>query len=188
MKKNLNKEMNNETKENKKEVIKTLTAYGVLAAVIMFIFNYILMLNLIPSGSMEGTIQTGDVVIASRLDADSPERYDIMVFRAPDEPENYFIKRVIGLPGETITIEDGKVYADGVELDDTFLTAEMSHAGSGTYVVPENSYFMLGDNRNHSLDSRFWNKKYVPAEDMVAKAKCVLFPFKNVGSLSYSEI
>lgn len=168
-----------------KEDKKFYMALGAAAGVAFFLFNYIFMLNLIPSGSMAGTLKVGDVVFANRLEAEDPKRYDIMVFYAPDEPEKYFIKRVIGLPGETITVENGKVYADGVELDDSFLPEKMKKAGCGTYEVPEDSYFMMGDNRNRSLDSRFWEKKFVPREDMVAKAKCILFPFKNVGSLDY---
>lgn len=169
-----------------KSVLKWILGYAALAAAILVLFNTVFMLNLIPSGSMEKTIQTGDVVFANRLERKTPERYDIMVFCAPDEPETYFIKRVIGLPGEIITIADGKVYADGVELDDSFIAEKMNHAGYGTYEVPEGCYFMLGDNRNHSLDSRFWDNKYVPEEEMVAKAKTIIFSFKKVGSLKYT--
>jgi signal peptidase I len=75
------------------------------------------------------------------------------------------------------------VYADGVELDDSFIAEEMKTSGDGTYEVPEDCYFMMGDNRNHSLDSRFWDNKYVPLENIVAKAKLRLAPFQSFGTL-----
>lgn len=122
----------------------------------------------IPTGSMLNTIQKGDKVIASRLayEFGDPERYDIMIFRFPDavaqgNNKEYYVKRVIGLPGETVNITNGTVYVtktDGktIELDDSFVTACEPTGSYGPYVVPENSYFVLGDNRNNSLDSRFW--------------------------------
>jgi signal peptidase I len=169
----------------KDEIFSTLLVYAMLSITIIITFNYVIMLNLIPSGSMENTIMTGDLVIATRYDKTNINRYDIMVFIPPDDTSSYYIKRVIGLPGETIVVEDGKVYADGVELDDSFIPEEMKTSGDGTYEVPEGCYFMLGDNRNHSLDARFWKEKYVPIENMVAKARVIIFPFSDVGSLKY---
>lgn len=135
---------------------------------------------------MEGTIKTGDIVIATRYDREEINRYDIMVFE-PNDDENadYYIKRVIGLPGETITVLKGRVYADGVELDQQFVPERQTTVGDGVYVVPEGCYFMLGDNRNRSLDSRFWENKYVPLESMTAKACIAITPFKSVRSLGY---
>jgi signal peptidase I len=167
------------------EIVKTLLLYAALAAAIIITFNFIIMLNLIPSGSMENTIMTGDVILATRFDKQNISRYDIVVFIPPDDPDELYIKRVIGLPGETILVEDGKVYADGVELDDSFIAEEMKTSGDGTYEVPEDCYFMMGDNRNHSLDSRFWDTKYVPLENIVAKAKLRVFPFTTFGDITY---
>lgn len=168
------------------EVIKMCIGYGLFILAFIFIFNHVLMLNLIPSGSMEGTIRTGDVVIATRYDRTDVERYDIMVFIPPDDPDTYYIKRVIGLPGETILVYDGEVYADGVKLDSSFVPEAMGRSGDGEYVVPEGCYFMMGDNRNHSLDARFWNDKFVPVENMVSKARVTIFPFRSIGSLAYA--
>lgn len=164
-----------------KEIIKTFTQLCVSAIAIVLVFNFVLMLNQVPSESMEMTVMTDDIIISTRYDADEIERYDVMVFTPPDHPNLYFIKRVIGLPGETITVENGSVYADGVKLDDSFVNGEMDSSGDGIYVVPEGCYFMMGDNRNYSNDSRFWETKYVPIENFVAKAKIVLFPLNRIG-------
>lgn len=134
---------------------------------------------------MENTIMTGDLLIGTRYDRTDISRYDIVVFIPPDEPDEFYIKRVIGLPGETILVEDGKVYADGVLLDDSFIAEDMEIKASQTFEVPDGCYFMMGDNRNHSLDSRLWRTKYVPAENIVAKAKLRIYPLNTFGSITY---
>ncbi len=177
----------------KKECLKTVRECVlpciVFGVVLIILLKYIITLNYIPSGSMNNTLMENDILIGSRYDRTKIERYDIMVFIPPDDPETLYIKRVIGLPGETIVVEDGKVYADGVELDDSFVLKQKKtlKSGDGTYVVPEGCYFMMGDNRNHSLDSRFWDEKYVPLENMVAKAKIRIFPLTSIGSLRYRK-
>ena len=143
------------------------------------------MVSLIPSSSMEGTIMKGDIVLATRYDTgeENIKRYDILMFTLSNQPDTTYIKRVIGLPGEMIEVKNGKVYADGVELDDSFIDKPMNRKGDGTYVVPEGCYFFLGDNRNHSKDSRFWEDKYIPISNIQAKAKIIIFPFKNIGKI-----
>ena len=156
-----------------------------LWAATVILSRTVLMLNFIPSGSMEGTIRTGDFVLGTRYDIGEGdiERYDILVFALPDEPDTVYIKRVIGLPGETVVVCDGSVYADGVRLDDSFVKNPMNTKGDGTYVVPDGCYFVMGDNRNQSDDSRFWTEKYVPVENVEGKAKFIIFPFKNIGAV-----
>ena len=148
--------------------------------VIAFLLGHFVYINArVPSGSMEETIMTGDRVFGNRLAYlfDDPERFDIVVFKYPDDESQLFVKRVIGLPGETVEIKDGKVYINGSEtpLDDSF-TPETPTGDYGPYVVPEGSYFMLGDNRNHSGDSRFWKQPYVEKEKIVGKAIFRYFP------------
>ena len=167
------------------DVIKLSIIYGIMMIAIIIIFNKVLMLNLIPSGSMENTIMTGDIVVATRYDVDEINRYDVLVFIPPDDSSTYYIKRVIGLPGETILVYNGDVYADGVKLDSSFIPETMGRSGDGEYVVPDGCYFMMGDNRNHSLDARYWTNKYVPHESIIAKAKYIVFPFTHIGSLKY---
>ena len=168
-----------------KRLLRFLAGYCMLWAATVILSRTVLMLNFIPSGSMEGTIRTGDFVLGTRYDIGEGdiERYDILVFALPDEPDTVYIKRVIGLPGETVVVCDGSVYADGVRLDDSFVKNPMNTKGDGTYVVPDGCYFVMGDNRNQSDDSRFWTEKYVPVENVEGKAKVIVFPFKNIGAV-----
>ena len=168
-----------------KRLLRFLAGYCMLWAATVILSRTVLMLTFIPSGSMEGTIRTGDFVLGTRYDIGEGdiERYDILVFALPDEPDTVYIKRVIGLPGETVVVCDGSVYADGVRLDDSFVKNPMNTKGDGTYVVPDGCYFVMGDNRNQSDDSRFWTEKYVPVENVEGKAKFIIFPFKNIGAV-----
>ena len=123
----------------------------IFVVVVVFIVNNVLLINAkIPSESMEDTIMTGDRIFGNRLAYinKDPQRFDIVIFKYPDDETQLFIKRVIGLPGETVEIRDGKVYIDGSEtpLDDSF-TPEPPQGDWGPEVVPEGSYFMLGDNK-----------------------------------------
>ena len=100
-----------------------------------------------------------------------------MIFKYPDDESQLFIKRVIGLPGETVEIIDGKVYIDGSEtpLDDSFIPETM-RGSFGPYEVPEDCYFMLGDNRNNSKDSRYWENTFVRFDQIVGKAIIRYYP------------
>lgn len=169
----------------KRRIGLVIVIYFIFLAIVGVIFKMILMLGFVPSGSMEGTIKTGSILISERygISAENLERYDILVFTPPDCPNETYVKRLIGLPGETIEVKNGKVYADGVELDSSFKKGPQNRRGDGVYVVPEGCYFFLGDNRNNSKDSRFWNEKYVPLANIQAKAKFVIFPFEYAGSL-----
>ena len=153
-----------------------------VAAVIAFVVNTFIIANSrVPSGSMENTIMTGDRVIGFRLSYlfSDPERGDVVIFHWPDDPsgKTYFVKRVIGLPGDTVQIVEGKVYINGNEepLDEPYLMEEM-YGSFGPYQVPEDSYFMLGDNRNSSRDSRAWENKFVERDQLIAKVLFRYFP------------
>lgn len=156
----------------------------VVVVAVLLINNFLLINARIPSESMENTIMVGDQIFGNRLAyrKEGPERYDIIIFRYPDDESQLFIKRVIGLPGETINIIDGKVYVEGQEapLEDHFIPEAME-GSFGPYTVPEDSYFVLGDNRNHSLDSRFWQNTFVTREEILGKAELRYFPFTKIG-------
>lgn len=148
---------------------------------VLIVNNFILINALVPSESMEKTIMTGDRIFGFRLayEFEEPERFDIVIFKYPDDPEQkeLYIKRVIGLPGETVNIVNGKVYIDGEQtpLDDSFCP-ETPIGDFGPYIVPEGCYFMLGDNRNCSKDSRFWENTYVREDQIVGKAVLRYYP------------
>ncbi len=163
----------------KKEVMEYLRMI-VFVIVVVFVMNNVVLINAkIPSESMEKTIMTNDRIFGFRLayQFQDPKRYDIVIFKYPDDPQELFIKRIIGLPGETVEIREGKVYIDDSEkpLDDSFCP-EQPLGDFGPYTVPEDSYFMLGDNRNYSKDSRFWEIKYVNEDQIVGKALIRYFP------------
>lgn len=172
-----------------RKIVKSIVIYFVFILLFIILSKTVFMLSAITSSSMEPTLMTDDVVLADRLGVKENDikRYDILIFIPPDKPDTTYIKRVIGLPGETIEVSDGRVYADGVALDDSFLNMPMLGDGDGVYEVPEGCFFFLGDNRNDSLDSRFWEEKYIPAENIKAKAKFILFPFNRTGTLEYEE-
>lgn len=156
----------------------------VLAVVIAIVLKTFVFANaVVPTGSMHNTIQEGDRIIASRLAYinNDPERYDIIIFRNPDNEEECFVKRVIGLPGETVQIVNGIVYVtqtngETIQLDDSFVTNCEPYGDFGPFEVPEDSYFMMGDNRNTSWDSRFWDNKYVHKDKILGKVKFKYYP------------
>lgn len=183
--------MENNTEEQKKEPfnwkaeIISWIQILVTAAVIAFVLNTFVIANSrVPTGSMENTIMAGDRVIGSRLSYTfgQPDRGDIAIFIYPDdeakEIKTYYVKRVIGMPGDIVDIVDGKVYINNSEtpLDEPYLHEEMDPEPPQHFEVPEESYFMLGDNRNHSGDARRWKDKYVKEDKMVAKVLVQYFP------------
>lgn len=134
---------------------------------------FVIMKAEIPSGSMEDTLQIGDRVLGFRLAYlfSEPERGDIVMFDFPDDESKIYIKRIIGLPGELVEVIEGKVYINGAEepLEEDYLK-ELPSGTFGKFWVPEGHYFMLGDNRNNSWDSRKWDNKYVAREKIRCKA------------------
>ena len=151
----------------------------VAAVVIAFVLNNFVIANSrIPTGSMENTIMSHSRVIGSRLSyiKDDPERGDIVIFRYPDNEKIYYVKRVIGLPGETVEV------IDDTPLDEPYLPEPME-GSYGPYEVPEGCYFMMGDNRNNSLDARFWDNKFVAKNKIVAKVLFCYYPFNRIGKV-----
>lgn len=178
------KELREEPLNVKREILEWVLLIGVTVLFVVFLDTKVVVNSEVPSASMEETIMTGDHIFGNRMayrDSD-PERFDIVIFRMPDDKSLLYIKRIIGLPGETVSIVDGKVYIDGAEepLEDDFIKEPMEGT-FGTFQVPENCYFMLGDNRNNSLDSRYWNNPYVEREDILGKAFFRYLPLNRIG-------
>lgn len=130
----------------------------------------------VPSGSMEGTVMTGSRIIINRLAYvyGRPHRGDIVAFYYPDDGKTLYLKRVIGMPGETIEGKDGKIYIDGTEITD--YTENEFQEDFGPFYIPNECYFMMGDNRNNSWDSRYWVNKYVNIQDIMGKAEFEYYP------------
>ena len=188
----LREENGTEKKEKKeephsalRELLSWVLTFAVAIVAALFI-KYCLIINAdVPTGSMENTIMPGDRLIGNRLAylKEGPQRGDIVVFHYPDDENELFVKRVIGLPGESVHIEDAKVYIDGVELEEPYLKEEWTIA-TGTYDLPEDCYLMLGDNRNNSKDARYWENKYVNIDKILGKALFIYWPFSDFGSLN----
>lgn len=163
----------------KLEIISWIKTIGLAVILAWIVTSYIIVNATVPTGSMENTIMTGDRIVAARFAywQDDPDRGDIIVFRYPDDPsgKTLFVKRVIGLPGDVVEMKEGKVYINGSDapLDEPYLK-ETAYGDFGPYEVPEGKYFMMGDNRNNSLDSRSWVNHYVPKKDILGK---VLFRY-----------
>lgn len=145
----------------------------VLAVLLAVIVDTVFIVNAtIPTGSMENTIMTNDRILALRTSYwfSSPERGEIVIFRYPDDPsgDTLFVKRVIGVGGDTVEVRNGEVLVNGEVLDEPYIR-EQTEGNFGPYTVPEGHYFMMGDNRNQSLDSRYWTNTYVPEDEILGK-------------------
>lgn len=141
----------------------------------------------VESVSMQPTLFAGNFVVVNKLSYrfGEPSRGDIIVFRYPPNPElDPYIKRVIGLSGEHVLVEDGKVYINGVRISEPYLKTQTQQGGEWT--VPQDGLFMMGDNRNNSSDSRAWGM--VPLENVIGKAFMVYWPPEKweVLSMSYA--
>ena len=191
----------------KAEIISWIEVIAVAVLLALFIDNFIIINATVPSGSMEKTIMTGDRVLGTRFSYwfSEPKRGDIVVFKYPvDEARGKntkFIKRIIGLPGETVEIKDGAVYINGDKLEEDYINGTWKVANDGyTFEVPEDHYLMLGDNRNNSSDARYWPEialregvvssveealplSYVEKKKILGKAYFCYWPFRDFGSL-----
>ncbi|MCI9449504.1 MAG: signal peptidase I [Clostridiales bacterium] len=144
-----------------------------------FLINMFLIITaIVPSESMADTIDKGTIIVASRLayKNKTPQRGDIVIFTHDELDAKYIVKRVIALPGESIRIEEGRVYINGSDspLEESYVN-EFSDDFFEETTVPDGSYFVLGDNRCHSYDSREWSEPFVLFGDIKAKACFKLF-------------
>ncbi len=164
-----------------KEIRSDVLMVVIALAIGLILSKYVIANAQVPSSSMETTVMAGDRIFINRLSYvfEEPQRGDIVTFIYPDDGETLYLKRVMGLPGETIQGKGGVIYIDGKPLEKDF-TQEISYDDFGPYTVPEDCFFMMGDNRNASWDSRYWKHTFVEKEDIVGKAVVSYFPHPRV--------
>ncbi len=162
------------------ELLETL----LMAAALFFIINLFTGRYQVLSISMEPTLHEGEYVIAlkSAYWFADPQRGDVVVFQPPSGNGTVpYIKRVIGLPGDEIEIRAGRVWVNGTALDEPYIAQPMAY--EGTWVVPQDTYFVLGDNRNNSSDSHIWG--VIPRANIIAKAVFRYWPFNRLGVIQH---
>ncbi|MBE5921655.1 MAG: signal peptidase I [Lachnospiraceae bacterium] len=154
-------------------------------AIAFIIDNFFIVNATVPTGSMQNTIMAGDRMIGWRLSykMSEPERGDVIIFKYPDDPSQKYVKRVIGLPGETVTITKGNIYIndDTEPLVEDYLPENWVWKNDGfTFIVPQDCYFVLGDNRNNSHDARSWTNTYVTKDAILGKALFCYWPLDSI--------
>lgn len=131
----------------------------------------------IPSESMEPTLKAGDRIVASRYWSDRPARGDIVIFRSPSSPSEWVVKRVVGVPGDLIEAKEGKLRRGGVSIAEPYLSGTTSTTGIAPLIVPPDCYYVLGDNRGDSFDSRQWGA--IPRGLIAGRARVVLWSSRS---------
>ncbi len=181
------KEENTKQKKHEPSFIGEVLRLGVIALVIVLPFRlYVATPFQVSGASMSPTFETGNYLIIDRVTylLESPARGDVIVFAFPKDPSKYFIKRLIAFPGEKVSVRDSTVYitkTDGelLTLKEPYIDPENISHDSVTLTLGPDEYFVLGDNRNASADSRVWGA--VPKENIVGRVFLRLMPFNQIG-------
>ncbi len=176
------------------EILKTLGLSAILA---FGIRTFVAEARFIPSKSMVPTLQVDDRLIVDKVSYHfkDPQRGDIIVFMPPDEAsvvctgpqasqqhsKDAYIKRIIGLPGDTVEVKQGQVFINGKPLKEGYV-AEVPDYQYGPRTVPQGSYLVLGDNRNNSCDSHYWG--FVPRDNIIGRAIVRFWPLNRVGEIT----
>lgn len=158
----------------------------IMALVLYFIIDSAVGRVRVQKISMEPTLVEGEILLVNKL----AYRFgdvgygEILTFHYPNDPELDYVKRVIGLPGDSIEIANGQVWVNGRELYEPYISAAPEY--EGVWEVPEDNYFVLGDNRNPSADSHIWG--YVPHENLIGKAFAVYWPINQIKAIKTPDI
>ena len=159
--------------------------FGLEILALLLVVKFIFFIAIVPSGSMEPTIQERSALFTLRVhDLEKLERGDVIVFEAetPELAGTTLIKRLIGLPGDHVEIdENGVMTINGEVQSEDYVVYQ--YAIPSVFDVPEGYYLFMGDNRANSLDSRYWSDPYVSAESIQGRAVFTLFPFSHFGKL-----
>jgi len=182
--------MDSQKKKKKSIVREYIEAFLIAIVLALFIRMFVIEAFKIPSGSMIPTLLIGDHLLVSKFTYKftEPKRGDIVVFKYPDDPSRNFIKRIIAVGGDTLEIKDKAVFVNDIQYEEPYvqhlfqdvLPARYSPRDNfGPIEIPPNSYFMLGDNRDSSLDSRFWDNRFVNRRAIVGKALIIYWSWKR---------
>lgn len=172
-----------------KELLGWLVFIFIVIAASWFVVTFIGQRTQVSGSSMETTLSDGDQLIVDKISYRfrDPKRYDIVVFPYRYEENTYYIKRIIGMPGETIQIVDGEVYIDGKLLGEHYGNAPMENAGlaADPVTLGDDEYFVLGDNRNNSQDSRVSNVGVLHRDELLGRAWIRIWPFSEFGVIKH---
>lgn len=173
-----------------KEVVNILIYLAIVFVLTFLVVEYVGQRTVVSGSSMETTLSDEDNLIVDKLSYrfNDPERFDIVVFEYQHEENTYYIKRIIGLPGETVQIdEDGIIYINGSELEESYGNEVMRDAGlaSEPFTLGEDEYFVLGDNRNGSCDSRDPSVAAVSKDWILGKARVRIWPLQKITILKH---
>lgn len=176
-----------------KEIIKELAGWLLYIVLIIaftwFVVTFVGQRKEVSGSSMETTLSDKDQLIVDKMTYRfrDPKRYDIVVFPYQYQDNTYYIKRIIGLPGETVQILSGMVYIDGMRLDEHYGNEMMENPGIAEepLTLDENEYFVLGDNRNNSSDSRASDVGLIHRKDLIGRAWIRVWPLSQIGVIHH---
>lgn len=173
----------------KSEIREYVESFAVAILLALFIIFFVAQSFLVQGVSMEPTLQDGERLLVDKVTyrLREPQRGEIVVFAYPKEPRRKFIKRIVGLPGDIVEIRDRTLYVNGQAIAEDYIRGPM-YQPFGPVQVPQGSYFVLGDNRNNSEDSRFRDVGPVPRENIVGRALFVYWPLGKVGRIRIPEV
>lgn len=193
LEKELGKQTSVEKSEAKNSFFKELLGWvlyiGIIIGLTYFIVTYVGQRTMVSGDSMETALQDGDNLIVDKISYRfrEPERFEIIVFPYRYAENTYYIKRIIGLPEETIQIIDGYVYIDGERLEENYGLERMESAGiaADPIVLDKDEYFVLGDNRNNSSDSRVSSVGVLKREELIGRAWVRIWPLNKIGVIPH---
>ena len=173
-----------------KEILSTSIYLAVVLLATYLIITYVGQRTRVNGSSMEPMLTNGDNLIVDKISYrfTDPERYDIIVFPFKYEEKTFYIKRIIGLPGETVQIDNaGNIYIDGEILEESYGKEVINDSGraSEPITLQDDEYFVLGDNRNDSSDSRVESVGNINREDIIGRAWVRIYPFDSIGVLKH---
>ncbi len=174
------KDLKKDIKKRKKSMIRELLETVISAGIIAFIIiTFIGQVTVVRGASMEPTLHDRERLIANKISYrfESPERNEIIIFKPPIGIKRNYIKRIIGIPGDKIEIVNGKIYVNDQALEEPYVK-HRSYENMPPTIVPDDSFFVLGDNRPNSSDSRYWG--FVPRKNVVGKAWVVFWPLNKI--------